>query len=663
MRPALRWAIGSAAVILWLALIVTAYYVVHKPFGPSNASALLTTAIDLASAGAIALLATALGRRVLGSTEFPSQLERLIFSAGLGLGIASLVMLGLAWIGLPDRSWGLLGAAVLTILLRREIRGLLSSLRRLRLPRASDRVAKFLVAYVLLSLGFALVLALLPPTAWDSLLYHLPGPFLLVQGASYSQVLRITPLASSSVLDHLFLAGLWLRGDGVAAPLHWLYAVLTLGSIWQLASRLDPTHRWLAVSLLLSGFTWVVLAGWPYVDWGLAFYGTAGFLALHRWRQGQIRQGLFISAAMVGLGLGVKYTGVIVAVPLGTLLLLDQRRADRRVLARDLATFGSVALLFVAPFLLRNWAFAGNPVYPLFGGGLDWDSYRQWRFARPGSGLAENPLALVLAPLEATLLGSEGKVGYQATIGPLFLGLIPLALIAVVRDHPSRPSRLAGLAVAIMYVVWLAGLASSSFFQRVRLVLPMFPLLAYLAAAGVDHVRSWDRRGFSLNWILRVLIVMVLTLNLASFALYLQDSDPWAYLLGEQTRDEYLADHLGSYYDAMTYLNRELPPPARVQFLWEPRSYYCDVDCQPDVTLDRFSDLVFRHQELGAIVEQLQEDAATHLLLFEAGIEYMAETDPAALPSAELTKLRVLLADHFEPVRSFGAEYTLFAWK
>ena len=73
-------------------------------------------------------------------------------------------------------------------------------------------------------------------------------------------------------------------------------------------------------------------------------------------------------------------------------------------------------------------------------------------------------------------------------------------------------------------------------------------------------------------------------------------TQPWAYLSGAETRDDYLTRRLGAHYAAMQALNEKLPPDAVVQFLWEPRSYYSRVPAEPDAILDRWPWLLSRHE-------------------------------------------------------------------
>ena len=77
--------------------------------------------------------------------------------------------------------------------------------------------------------------------------------------------------------------------------------------------------------------------------------------------------------------------------------------------------------------------------------------------------------------------------------------------------------------------------------------------------------------------------------------------DPLPYLAGLETREQYLTRRLGTHYGTMQQLNDVLPAEAVVVFLWEPRSYYCQLDCRPDSILDAFSHLVYQYGSAEAI--------------------------------------------------------------
>ena len=65
--------------------------------------------------------------------------------------------------------------------------------------------------------------------------------------------------------------------------------------------------------------------------------------------------------------------------------------------------------------------FTGNPVYPFF---FESGSMNQIRMAvYQGLPAYGNLLDLFFLPIQATIVGVDGSVGYSVSIGPLLLGL------------------------------------------------------------------------------------------------------------------------------------------------------------------------------------------------------------------------------------------------
>jgi hypothetical protein len=125
-----------------------------------------------------------------------------------------------------------------------------------------------------------------------------------------------------------------------------------------------------------------------------------------------------------------------------------------------------------------------------------------------------------------------------------------------------------------------------------------------------------------------VVVTLVLVVNLVTEARAFLAVRPVAPLIGLESRPDYLARRLGSYSDAMRYVNDQLPAQARLLFLWEPRGYYCQPPILADTTLDNLAQLRVAHGEAQVALAALQADGFTHLLLHRAGLEFIQEPTP-----------------------------------
>jgi hypothetical protein len=689
LRPA--WFMAGAAVIIWTFSVIVGYYIVHKPFGPNSAAALLRTALDIAIWLLMLAAATGLGwwviRRFLGQAVMP--LEGLVLSCGLGLGILSLLTLALGLAG-GLKSWLIwLLIAAITAVGVWPLRDLLKRVKGSGLLHAETRFERLLLIYVLLALVPAFLSALAPPIAWDSQVYHLTGPKLYIEQGRITGGIDIPYLGFPALVETLFTAAMLLKSTAVAKLVHFTYGLLSLLSIYALAQRyLTRRAGLLGMAILAAAPTIMLIASWAYVDLALLFYELAAFYLLLLWAEGSFRdqivssqEGLHLDSSLQtpaaqmnekvlllvgvfsGFAIGVKYTAVLLPATLAAVVLWSSRKEGwRLVLRRGLLIATSTALV-AAPWFLRNWAFTGNPVYPFFLPGRYWDAFRAWFYSRPGTGLASTaPWRLLIAPWEATIYGLEGAEGYSASISPLFLLALPLLLLTW-RSWTRSQRRLVGLMVIVcapQYCFWLYGVAQSALLHQTRLLFPIFGFLALLAGFALDRIEVLDRPQFSLARFLSGVVLVVLGLDLLSAGLRFVHSNPLAHLAGYQTAQDYVRRYQPDYQQAVEYVNEELPPSAKIYFLWEPRSYYSERDVRPDAILDGFLHLRYRFGDAAAINRYLLDEDFTHLLLHRRGMEFVVEAGFDPVTPDDLAVLQELQDRYWSPVDEWGDAYVLY---
>jgi hypothetical protein len=471
------------------------------------------------------------------------------------------------------------------------------------------------------SLLLALTAALLPPTEWDSLVYHLVGP------ERYLQAHRLTfdfdnyYLFFPSFVEMLFTAGMALKGDVVPRLLHFGYLLLTLGALGSFAARFwERRLGLLAAALFLSIPTAVQIASWSYVDLALTFYCLAALYSLLAWlypQQAQSRSSgwLILAGIFAGASLSIKYTGGVTLLILGAVLLwsLLRRRVTIRIALRGGLVVGGLALAVAAPWYVKNAIVAGNPIYPLVWGGQEWNHIdTRWLL---GIGQKMSLLDLLLVPWTLTVLGTQGTVAYDATFSPLFLVLLPLLLLV-----PRRARGLGELllAAAIGYLVWIVSSAAAygTFVLQGRLLLPIFAPLSLLCAYSLDGMSTWDRPSFSLQRVLKIITGLTLVLGLFSQILLTISLNPWPYLVGYQSRDSYLENQIPQrLHQTFRYLNENLASDDKVLLVWELRSYGLNVPHKADDLLDNFAQSLAGYGSPEAVAEGLHQEGFTHILV------------------------------------------------
>ena len=654
----------------WLGVVVSVYYVAHKPFELYHVIALFQTVRGLSAASLVVALGTGTGFVLLRDTSMP-PLERLTWASGLGLGAGALAALGLGAVKLlkPWLLW-LLTIGGLAAVLRPLRHGLIEAWHDAPW-RPRGRFQTALAIYCALVLLMGLVQSLTPPTAWDGLVYHLTGPKLYLGDGRVSHPIDIPYLGFPQLVEMLFTWGMGIGGDRAAAPIHWWYGLLTSLTLVAAGRRYGgDASGWLAPAVLLSGRTVALLLGWPYVDLALVFYATLCLLALERMEETGSKAWLVLTGVSAGLGLSTKYTALALPPALIASMAVRRLRAVRceentlAAWARDSLLVSGIAGLVWLPWLIKNLLLTGNPIYPFFLDGLHWDAWRSWWFDRPGTGLARTASwKLLTAPWDATVWGVEGAAGYSATISPLYLALIPLLLVTWRHLKSRQRTRLETTLVhsAVLYGFWLWGVARTALLRQTRLLLPAFGPLALVAAQAADGLRLGGEWRIDWRWVLQAAVALVLALTLVNSLLSFVHERPLPVLLGIETREDYLAHRLGWHYGAMNHLNAELDAEASVVLLWEPRSYYCSVDCCPDALLDRWlhTTQVYGHDPLD-IADAWRDQGVTHVLLHRDGLDHILEAGFDPVTPADMEALEALLEEEAALVQSFGSAYELY---
>jgi hypothetical protein len=93
--------------------------------------------------------------------------------------------------------------------------------------------------------------------------------------------------------------------------------------------------------------------------------------------------------------------------------------------------------------------------------------------------------------------------------------------------------------------------------------------------------------------------------------------DPFSYIRGTVTRDEYI-DRFRPEFPTIRYINENLPPDARILFIFMgDRGYYCDREYIFDMVNNRsmLKSLVAASQSTEGLLLQIQGRGITHLLI------------------------------------------------
>lgn len=377
-------------------------------------------------------------------------------------------------------------------------------------PLRSSGTAGVLLSPLGVLAGVMLVAASLPPgliwkdeaNGYDALEYHLQGP------REYFEAGRITFLPHNvytsfpQQTEILYLLLMHLCGGAYAGAipsqlLHTMLGILAVAAV----GAWSPARDRMAAMLLVGGVPWVAyLGGLAYVELAMLFFTAVGAGLLLSGNGVDHRRYWFVGLCG-GLAAGCKYTAIVlVAAPLAVGALWGAGSIGRRVKRSLIVALAS--LLGFSPWLVRNIAFTGNPLYPfaydVFGGAAWSDEQaKQWATGhRPKPPDDALPARLLRAGRETWGSSLFGVATIWAS------GALLLVRRVVLRNRPSNAE------------AWLIlGLAAWIFLTEGagRFAVPLIIPLAWGVVGTLGDLAP--RRG--LTWTSRVAMATTVLLSAA----------------------------------------------------------------------------------------------------------------------------------------------------
>jgi hypothetical protein len=538
----------------------------------------LARLIDAGCIAAILATAFAVGAVAIDRLAPKKNLLTALFSMAAGLWILSVSILlvgaasisGLPWVFLLAGCW-LLPAP------RRFFR---------RVGPASERLdgwAKLMLACVIASALLNLLSAMTPPFEYDALEYHLGAP------AEYIKAGRIIALPHNfysnlpQLTEMLYLLALKMSSGVAAKLLHWGFGVLGAVAVYAMAARLWQKQIGLTAAALFYCVPLMQdLSETARIDLATTFFAVLAFGAFVLWTETATGRGkaesarlakqnaaptdtgwLWLSALATGAAVATKWTAVpVVLLPVIVFVAVVTKSF------RLPSIFCLLSSVFVIPWLVKNWLFMGNPVYPLLYGvfhsphwsagqaallgryeSLGWNDWRQlgsliwhYSFTEPFT----LPLLLMTAPL---ILLLRGVTPSARRAGWLFVGA---------------------------YAGWFL-----LTFRPWRFLFPAFPLAAMTGAYAL-HVVTREKLA---RIIAHATVAAVVMVGLAEeAAVTLVDQQDYKrlppqmnfvrYALGQVSYEEFVERMGGSMYAPIVWMNQHLPSTVKVLYVGEARVYY-----------------------------------------------------------------------------------------
>lgn len=617
--------------VLWMLAVFLSYASTHKPFDKLFLLEIINRVYSLFVALGLLSLAGGLGRLIKFKK---SGLDPVIIAATeavLGMSIIgiSVLILG-ATIGVSN--YLVFIVVICLIFSRKKIRSWWKDCGELAEAwRLAGKLGKSVAVLCGLLIGFMLFSAFSPTTQFDSLTYHLTLPKLFIQQGIIRFVSNNIFWGLAQLVEMLYLLCMLLGGKSAAHVFGLLVGIMTLAVVLIQASKKTGNFDagWVAIASLLCGYSLVWLLSAAYTEWFVMLCGALTVAWLAQWKVIKDYSTIVILGIIGGIALSVKYTGGLILLSSGLIILLSIKKNEWvKTLGSLLLLLGSAFLVYL-PWLLKNSIATGNPFYPIAFPANEMDLIRLnfYQF-KP---LSQDWSRILLIPWQATLLGVEGKVGYSASIGPLLLGLSPLAFLEWGKNSRSQKNIISIAATLTLFgfLVWGLGSQFRGLLIQTRLFLSFFPAWALLCAFGYNNLLQVKVHNVRFYILVSVFILTALSFNSIQVFMELTEAGVSANSVHLDSNDDYLVRNLGEYKPAMDHINT-LPTGTKVLLLWETRSFHCLLICDPDEIIDRwYHDWTLNRSPEG-VIEHWRDEGFTHVLLNNGGMTYVRNYDKVA---------------------------------
>jgi hypothetical protein len=413
-------------------------------------------------------------------------------------------------------------------------------------PRPARQFSKVLqlVKYIFLPIFTVyfiiyLINAMAPEVSPDGSAYHLSFVSRYLREHGFHPITWNLYASLSEGVEMLFLFAFAFGRHSAAAMVHFAFLVALTWQIFSCGKHAGFPLAGACGAVLVFVSPIVGIDGISaYNDVALAAVAFTLFYLLQLWSDSRNPRLLAAIGILAGFSYGVKYTGWPAIVYAVAVVFWKDRRF------RDVAVVAGCAMPLVAPWLIKNWLWVGNPVAPFF------NQYFRNQYVTV---LFEKEYAEYFRHYDLSSLWQIPKAvtvsaQLQGVLGPVFL-LAPLALIAL-RWRAGRHLLLAALVFGANYFGNIG----------TRFLIPALPFVALAIAMALASIPGLAVAVAVLHAVLSW--PSVIPRYTLPGALYLTKI-PWREALRIRDTEHFMRTHLPGY-GAVRLIEERTPPGATV---------------------------------------------------------------------------------------------------
>lgn len=521
-----------------------------------------------------ASLGDALIRRIIGNIAH-SVAARLFLGLALGFGGLMLVGLLLGVLGGYTLTWTLITLGALTVL---TLPGWFLWIRNLCQKNFSRLVTVWKTADLrALALGVGVIAIFLlgpylwasaPAIRWDSLSYHVSAPQIYIDHHAMVEIPESAQAYWSHYAEMLYTLGMQLAGQPLPGWLHLTMGILAaaitaLFGTKLVNARVGILAAGLVISLPLINYE----IGSAYMDAFSMAYITAMLFSAYLWWERRDSRWILLAGIFGGLATGLKLNSLPFVIVLGVFvlfILLKRHRFTGATFRAGILFILPVFLLWL-PWLIRDGIWTGNPIFPNYNGFFKSPDWSQSTFFAL-QGVSESIFVRLLrVPWDIVVNSNQF---YREAPGGALLALPWLALPWGYLYSDALPRSTRRTFLALLGYVALAILFLFNISWNARYLMPVYPLLALLAAANIETLFHMEISGWkkpAAGAVGAILAIAYLLAGQASVIIRMPDLSeryPYRLAVGMEQQSEFKSRTL-PFLPAFEYLDR-LPGETKV---------------------------------------------------------------------------------------------------
>lgn len=566
----------------------------------------------------------ALGRKILAlmGIKLESSLENFVFSFPLGMSVLAYMTFFLGIMGLLYKSVLIAALLIIFIILIKDIRSTalmlfnfansLNIKNIIKKHRSGLNFFSVLAAFLFLFAALNFIISFSPPWHYDVAAYHLAVSKIYIRE---HQIIYLPYIFFSNLpplVDSISLMGLLLHSGILSNLFGYSLGIAFLLAIYSFCRRFFNRMVAMLASLIFYSMPMVIgLSSTAHVDVQFALFIFLSFYGLFLYFNTENYKNLALCAIFAGFGVVSKIFGAVAAS--GILLLLAihtfhglaKKKFNYKTALGILMIFCFIAAAVALPWLLKNYFYTGNPLWPAFNEvfhGKYWDRGHQEDLSHMINIRQTSLINYLRLPLDIhTQAGKDiGNIDEDEGIGPYFLAFLPLYFFL------RRKNRIIDI-FFIMLLVYITMWFFLSYFLRYLIfIMPMVAIIS-------GYVIAELAKNKYLSKILKILLVLTFSFNFLIW--FGSNAKEIPVAIGLESKNDFYLKYPGPIYRASQFINSNLPENSKILLFRDNRGLFLDRDyVWGDPLLQLYIDYSqFENED--DFYEKLKSIGVTHILV------------------------------------------------